>query len=181
MIKALSLVALISISGLASTACSTAPKTTEDRSELRQEAAQTVAQAKAQDAGVAKTLNSAAGYAVFPKIGKAAAGVGGAYGKGVLYQNGKVVGYCDVTQATVGLQLGGQSYAEIIAFEDAKAVQHFKDEEVTFDAQATAVAVESGTGTNAKYHNGVQIFTLDEKGLMAEASVGGQRFSYKAL
>jgi lipid-binding SYLF domain-containing protein len=116
---------------------------------------------------------------VFPTVGKGAVGVGGAYGKGVLYENGTPVGYCDLSQASIGLQLGGQGYTEIIAFENQDALNRFKSGNFAFDAQATAVALKSGAGANAKYANGVAVFTMDEAGLMYEASIGGQKFSYQ--
>ena len=107
-----------------------------------------------------------------------AIGVGGAYGRGVLYQGGRQIGYCDLSQGSIGLQLGGQAYTEIIAFENQSAIQEFKNNNFEFGAQASAVALESGSGANAKYDDGVAVFTMDEKGLMFEASVGGQRFTY---
>ncbi|MEX0741603.1 MAG: YSC84-related protein, partial [Phycisphaeraceae bacterium] len=125
------------------------------------------------------TLDAAAGYAVFPTIGKGGAGIGGAYGKGVLYEDGQVVGYCDVSQGTIGFQLGGQAYTQIIAFESDEKVNEFKNGDLTFAAQATAVAIKSGAGANAEYADGVAVFTSDEAGLMYEASVGGQKFSYQ--
>lgn len=181
MFKPLSIAAVLAVASVIPVACSTAPDSSAEKSELQQEAQQAVAQARKQDAGIAATLDSCHAYAVFPEVGKGAAGVGGAYGKGVVYQGGRAIGYCDLTQATVGLQLGGQTYTEIICFENQRALQHFMDGDLTFDAQATAVAVESGAGVNAKYHDGVAVFTTDEKGLMAEAAVGGQKFTYEAL
>ena len=89
------------------------------------------------------------------------------------------MGYCDLSQASIGVQLGGQKYTEIICFETAQAVQNFKEGHFRFDAQATAVALKSGAGANAKYKDGVAVFTMDESGLMYEASVGGQKFSYQ--
>jgi lipid-binding SYLF domain-containing protein len=119
------------------------------------------------------------GYAVFPSVGKGAAGVGGAYGKGVVYERGRVVGFCDMTQATVGAQLGAQKYSEIICFENEKTLAKFKDEKLAFDAQASAVAGKSGSAANASYSDGVMVYTLNESGLMAEAAIGGQKFSYQ--
>lgn len=165
---------------LALGACVTAPVSVEGKADIERDAANTLAAAKAADPTLGSVINGSAGYAVFPKVGKAAAGVGGAYGKGVLYQGGRAVGYCDLTQATVGLQLGGQTYAEIIAFETKSAVETFKQGNFRFTAQATAVALKSGAGANAKYQDGVAVFTMDEAGLMYEAAVGGQKFSYQA-
>ena len=161
-------------------ACSTAPDTRQGKADIEQEARTALAKAKSSDPTLKNVLNSSAGYAVFPSVGKGAAGIGGAYGKGVLHEGGRAVGYCDLSQATIGLQLGGQSYTEIIAFENQKAVNTFKEGNFRFDAQATAVALKSGAGANAQYANGVAVFTMDEAGLMYEASVGGQKFSYQA-
>ncbi len=124
-------------------------------------------------------LGGSPGYAVFPRIGKGAIGIGGAYGKGVLYEGGRIVGYCDLTQATIGIQLGGQTYAEIIVFETPNAVRVFKNNRFQLGAQASAVALMSGVGANAKYTNGVAVFTMAESGLMYEASIGGQKFDYQ--
>lgn len=160
-------------------ACSTAPKSSEDRAELQKDSQHALAKAEARDPALANCLRESYGYAVFPKVGKAAAGVGGGYGKGVLYQNGRMVGYCDLSQATVGLQLGGQTYTEIICFENEHALNDFKSGDLAFDASASAVALKSGDGKSAKYKNGVAVFTMDEEGLMAEAAIGGQKFSYR--
>ena len=164
---------------LALGACATAPVTVEGKADIEKEAGKTLTAAKAADPTLGTVLNSSAGYAVFPTVGKAAAGVGGAYGKGVLYEGGRAVGYCDLSQATVGMQLGGQTYSEIIAFETKNAVETFKEGNFRFAAQATAVALKSGAGANAKYKDGIAVFTMDEAGLMYEASVGGQKFSYQ--
>lgn len=164
---------------LALTACSTAPGSAEGKAEIERDADVALAKAQVSDPSLSKVFRAAAGYAVFPTVGKGAVGVGGAYGKGVLYERGSPVGYCDLSQATVGFQLGGQGYTEIIAFETPRAVEKFKQGNFNFDAQATAVALKSGAGANAKFTNDVAVFTMDESGLMYEASVGGQKFSYQ--
>ena len=114
MFHSLSIVAVLAVAGVTTLACSTAPDSTAGKTEIRQEADAAVNKAKSQDAGLAATLNSAHAYAVFPKVGKGGAGVGGAYGKGVVYQGGRAIGYCDLSQATLGLQLGAQTYTEIL-------------------------------------------------------------------
>jgi lipid-binding SYLF domain-containing protein len=161
-------------------ACSTAPETAQGKADIERDAAAALAKAKVTDPTLVNVFNTAAGYAVFPSVGKGAAGFGGAYGKGVLYERGRAVGYCDLSQATIGFQLGGQAYTEIIAFETQQAVDIFKQGNYRFGAQATAVALKSGAGANAQYTDGVAVFTMDEAGLMYEASVGGQKFSYQA-
>jgi lipid-binding SYLF domain-containing protein len=161
-------------------ACTTAPKSAEGKADIVKDADRVLAKAPRNEPAVDKVLKDAYGIAVFPKVGKGAVGVGGAYGKGVLYEQGTFVGYCDLTQASVGLQLGGQEYTEIICFKDKPSVQRFKSENFTLSAQATAVALESGTGANAAYRDGVCVFTMNEAGLMFETSVGGQKFTYQA-
>jgi lipid-binding SYLF domain-containing protein len=152
-----------------------------------------------QDAGQSATFfKSAYGYAVFPTIGKGGVGIGGARGKGRVYAQGKYVGDATMTQATIGLQLGGQAFSQIIFFEDKRAFDEFTGGNFEFGAQATAVAVTAGaqagattTGASAgasagkndastvgQYYKGMAIFTVAKGGLMAEATVGGQKFNY---
>ena len=164
---------------VALSACATAPATVEGKHDIENDASNALGKAQRHDASLVPVINASAGYAVFPSVGKGAAGLGGAYGKGVLYERGVAVGYCDLSQATIGVQLGGQAYTEIICFESPRAVETFKQGNFRFDAQATAVALKSGAGANAKYTNGVSVFTMDEAGLMFEAAVGGQKFSYQ--
>ena len=145
-----------------------------------------------------KFLNTAYGYAVFPTIGKAGVGVGGAYGKGRVYEKGKYIGDTSMAQITVGFQLGGQAYSEIIFFEDQRALKEFTGGNFEFGADASVVAITaaagakaSTTGTSAgasggkkdaatagKYQKGMATFTVAKGGLMYEASIGGQKFSY---
>jgi lipid-binding SYLF domain-containing protein len=134
------------------------------------------------DPGLQKFVDGAAGYAVFPSVAKGAVGVGGARGGGVLFQRGGApVAKVTLTQVTVGLQLGGQSYSEIIFFENPKVFTDFKTGEFTLAAQMSAVALAEGASRSARYQNGVAVFTATNSGLMFEASVGGQKFSVKPL
>jgi len=141
------------------------------------------------------------GYAIFPIIGKGGVGIGGAHGRGRVYARGAHVGNTKMTQLTVGFQLGGQAFSQIIFFEDERAFTDFTTGNFEFGAQATAVAITAGasaaattTGTatgvsggsnDAKtfgsYHRGMAIFTVAKGGLMYEATVGGQKFSYKTV
>jgi len=164
---------------LALSACHTAPQTMNGKADMRRSSGEAIEQAQQNDPSLRDVIRNAAGYAVFPSIGKGAMGIGAAYGKGDVYQNGVVVGYCDMTQASIGFQLGGQAYSEILVFENTAAVERFKNGSFRFDAQATAVALKSGAGANAKFAHGVAVFTMDEAGLMYEASIGGQKFSYQ--
>jgi lipid-binding SYLF domain-containing protein len=131
------------------------------------------------DPSISKFFDSAAGWVVFPTVGKGAVGIGGAHGSGVLFEGKQAIGKAKLTQVTIGLQLGGQAYSEIVFFQDAKAVGDFKDGEFALAAQVSAVAAAAGASANAKYQRGVAVFTVTKAGLMYEASVGGQKFSYK--
>ncbi len=133
------------------------------------------------DPSMDKLFNSSYGYVIFPKIGKGAIIIGGSGGNGVVYEKGKTIGTAKMAQVSVGAQIGGQSYQEIIFFETKEALDHFKDNKVEFTGQISAVAAKSGASKNAKYADGVAVFTQDLSGLMAEAAVGGQKFTYKAL
>jgi lipid-binding SYLF domain-containing protein len=146
-------------------------------------------------------LKSAYGYAVFPTIGKGGVGIGGAYGKGRVYRQGKHIGDTSVTQVTVGLQLGGQAYSEIILFKDEHALKDFTSGNFEFGADASAVALTAGAEaqagtsgasagasggkkdatTKGNYHKGMATFTIAKGGLMYEASIGGQKFGFTPL
>ena len=158
--------------------CSTSPRSTEQRANLRDEGMTSVKEMERTDVGLEDFLNKAYGYTIFPSVGKGGAIVGGAYGKGVVYEKGQWIGYADLSQATVGLQLGGQTYSELIAFETREALDRFKNNQLAFSANASAVALKSGASTAAKYTDGVAVFTAAKGGLMFEASIGGQKFTF---
>ena len=128
------------------------------------------------------TMDKASGYAIFPSVAKGALGVGAATGKGQLFEKGKSqpVGGTAINQVTIGFQAGGQAYSELVLFEDQTTLDNFKKGNFEFSAQATAVALKAGVAANAKYENGVMVFTVARGGLMYEASIGGQKFSYEA-
>jgi lipid-binding SYLF domain-containing protein len=133
---------------------------------------------KKADPGIESFFESAAGYAVFPGIGKGGFVIGGAYGKGLVIVDEKVDGYTSMSQATIGLQLGGQKYAQIIFFKDETAIGHFRRGNFEFGAQASAVAITAGASATAAYNSGVAVFTRALGGLMFEGSIGGQRFKF---
>jgi lipid-binding SYLF domain-containing protein len=143
-----------------------------------------VKQAKAEflkdDESLKTVLDKASGYVVFPSVAKGALGVGAATGQGQLFEKGKdqPVGGARLNQVTIGFQAGGQAYSELILFEDQATLDNFKKGNFEFSAQATAVALTAGASANAKYEKGVMVFTIAKGGLMYEASVGGQKFSY---
>ncbi len=177
----MSLCIVATVTALLLAGCSTTPTSAAKQEELTSATTSAIDTAKKTDPGMQKFFETAAGYAVFPSVGKGGVGVGGAYGRGELYEGGKLVGYCTLSQASIGFQLGGQKYTEIIFFETKAAVDRFKSGSFAFAAQASAVALKSGASANAKYADGVAVFTLGQAGLMYEASVGGQKFSYQPI
>ena len=126
-------------------------------------------------------FESAYGYVIFPNVGKGGIGVGGAAGNGVVYEKDVMVGMAKLSQVSIGLQAGGQAYREIIFFESKKELDRFKNSQFEFSAQASAVAAKAGTSANAKYTNGVMVFTMQKGGLMYEASIGGQKFKFNKM
>src|SRR5688572_20132549 len=138
-----------------------------------------IARFKAKDARLAKAFDKAYGYVVFPTVGKGAIGVGGARGKGWVYQRGQRIGRATLTQVTIGFQLGGQAYSEVIFFKDKAALEDFTRGNFEFDAQVSAIAVTARAAGDLPYRKGIAVVTMGKGGLMYEASVGGQKFSYK--
>ena len=133
------------------------------------------------DATMKDRFENSYGYVIFPSVAKAALVVGGAGAEGSVYEQGHRIGTAKMAQVNVGAQVGGQAYREVIFFENKDALDRFKDNKFEFNGQVSAVAAKSGASANAKYTDGVQVFTHAKSGLMAEASVGGQKFTYKAL
>ncbi|MGE3310822.1 MAG: YSC84-related protein [Limisphaerales bacterium] len=142
------------------------------------EAQAAVERFKKADSGIAALLDAASGYAVFPKIGKGGLVIGGAHGDGLVYEKSHLAGTASMSQVTVGAQIGGQSFAELILFENAESLAQFKESRFEMAAQVGAVAAAEGVSKNAKYVHGVMVFTLANRGLMAEASIGGQKFKF---
>lgn len=144
-------------------------------------------------------FENAYGYAVFPTIGKGGIGIGGAYGKGQVYRGGQVTGTTKMFKGTIGFQLGGQAFSEVIFFQDKRAYDEFTSGSFEFDAAASAVAITAGAqakagteGTSAsagvegpgaqaetEYRKGMVIFVRTKGGLMYEAAIGGQKFDFK--
>jgi lipid-binding SYLF domain-containing protein len=134
---------------------------------------------KQKDPGMAKVFARAYGYAVFPTVGKGGIGIGGARGKGYVYQGGRLIGRSTLTQVSIGFQFGGQAYSEVVFLQTAAALANFKSGRLKLDAQASAVALTARASADLAYRNGVAIVTMAKGGLMYEASVGGQKFSFQ--
>jgi lipid-binding SYLF domain-containing protein len=140
-----------------------------------------IAEVKESDPGLKRFFEGSYAYAVLPNVGKGGFVVGGARGGGLVYEQGKLAGEVTMTQVTVGLQLGGQSYIEVIFFKDKQDLARLKANALEFSAQVSAVAITAGASADVDYSKGVAVFTKTKGGLMYEASLGGQTFEFKPL
>jgi lipid-binding SYLF domain-containing protein len=161
--------------------CATAPASRAEQQALVAEGTSTLQQMRGEDPGVGELVRRGYGYALFPKVTKGGLGVGGAYGRGVVYEQGRHVGYSDLSQASVGLQAGGQTFSELLVFESKDALDRFKAGQFNFAADASAVVLESGAATNASFIDGVAVIVRPIGGAMVEATLGGQKFAYQRL
>ena len=153
----------------------------EEKGVTSSETAKVIVRFKSRDPSMKVFFDKAYGYAIFPNVAKGGFGIGGAYGDGDVFEQGTVVGYTSITQLNVGLQLGGQTFSEIIFFKDKKTMTDFKSGNFEFGAQVSAVVVIAGISANVDYNDGVAIFTMPKGGFMYEASVGGQKFGFTPL
>lgn len=159
-------------------ACDTAPKGEAQRDTLHSEVKTAMTRFHNTDPTLQALLDHSVGYAIFPEVGKGGLIAGGSYGRGEAFQNGASVGYCDITQATIGLQAGAQTFSELIVFMRQGEFDKFRTNSYEFAANASAVAIKAGAARSADYDKGVVVFTMPTGGLMAEAAIGGQRFSF---
>ena len=172
---------IYSVAVLLSLAMGLSTTTMKAEDDLQGESKEAVANFLKTDPSLQKFIDESSGYAIFPSVGKGGLVVGGAHGKGLLYEKGAVTGQTSMTQASFGAQAGGQSFAEIIFFESPKAVSDFKTGKFEMSADVSAVAAAQGAAKSADYKNGVAVFTLPKKGLMVQASIGGQKFKFEPL
>jgi lipid-binding SYLF domain-containing protein len=141
---------------------------------------ETIADFKKADLNLDLFFKKAYGYAVFPSVTKGGIGLGGAYSKGQVFEKGRAIGGVSMHQITIGLQLGGQVFSEIIFFKDRESLDKFKTKGFALAAQASAIAADEGSSSNIDYNGGVAVFTLGKSGYMVEASVGGQKFTFES-
>lgn len=167
----------IGLAGLMLAGCASSPSDTVRISDARAALVRFVDR----DPSLQEWVDHAHGYAVFPSVGKAGIGIGGSYGTGIVFERGEPAGRTSITQGTVGLQLGVQNFSQVIFFQDEAALRTFQRGNYEFSAQATAIAATSGAARTTSYEKGVAAFIMARGGLMAEASVGGQKFSYEPL
>lgn len=159
--------------------CATAPDTAAKKKGLDEEANGALAQMKAKDPKLDNFLSKAYGYAIFPSVGKGGVVVGGAYGRGLVYEQGKMIGWSELNQASVGLQLGGQTYSELIVFQNEDALGRLKSGNFDLGASASAVALNAGASASARFENGVAVFTMPQGGLMFDVSITGQKLNFE--
>jgi lipid-binding SYLF domain-containing protein len=158
--------------------CSTAPSTPGDRGVLLQQATTAMGDMSREDPGLDELIKKGYGYALFPEVAKGGLVFGGGYGRGVVYEQGQHIGYADLSQASFGLQVGGQTYSELIVFENKAALERLKQGRIELAADASAVILKTGAAANARFFNGFAVFVKPIGGAMAEASVGGQQVTY---
>ena len=158
--------------------CTTAPLSPESRAALLDHATLAMQDMNRMDPGVEALARKGYGYAVFPEVVKAGLGIGGGYGQGVVYEQGQHVGFADLTLGSVGAQIGGQTFSELIVFENKAALDRFKLSPVDFTAGAAAMILQNGAAANATFIEGIAVIVQPITGAMAEATIGGQQFKY---
>jgi lipid-binding SYLF domain-containing protein len=156
--------------------CASSPKTATQKASLHEDAQQTVAKMTARDPGLQTLLDQSAGYLVFPEVKQGGFVVGGAGGKGVLFEKGRPVGFAELSQASVGAQIGGQKYSEIVVIRDQFALDRVRASNIDLGAQASAVIVKAGAAATTRFNDsGLAVFVQPTAGAMVNASVTGQR------
>jgi lipid-binding SYLF domain-containing protein len=159
--------------------CATAPKSSSERRSLEARADATLDTMIARDPGLRDVVDRAYGYAVFPEVGKGGLLVGGAYGRGIVYEKGRKVGFVELNQASIGAQLGGQTFSELLVFRDRAALEELKGGDFEIGAGASAVVLTKGAATGARFERGVALFVLPRGGLMVDVSVTGQQLNFQ--
>jgi lipid-binding SYLF domain-containing protein len=129
--------------------------------------------------GLREAIERAYGYAVFPSVGRASAVVGGAYGRGEVFEHGKLIGYAAIAQMTIGVQLGGETFDELILFDDAGALERFKSGKIAFAANASVAIVKAGAAATSDYAAATRVYLHSEGGLILETALGGQKFIFR--
>lgn len=159
--------------------CSTVPESKESKAVLSSEVTDAISIFKAKDPSIESFFARSYGYAVLPKVFKGGFWIGGAGGQGEVFEQNQMVGYCRMSQATLGFSFGGEYFREILFFRDKEDLDKFKSSEFTFSAQVTGVALSAGAAAKADYKSGMAVFVMTDVGLMVDASLGGQKFKYE--
>ncbi len=160
-------------------ACATAPKTADEKADLYVDADRTLGAMRARDPGLIELLERSAGYVVFPNIGKGAFVAGGAYGRGILYEDGRRQGFVELNQASIGAQIGAQTFSELIVFTNPLDVSKLKMGDYSLGANVSAVALTTGAAAAVDANTGTFVFIMPKGGVMAELSVSGQKLNFE--
>jgi lipid-binding SYLF domain-containing protein len=174
-----SLISLFSVLSIALVAgCSTEPKTDARREALVTDTQATVKTLEARDSGLRNVLDNAYAYIVFPDVSKGGFLVGGAWGRGIVYEQGRFIGYASVSEGAVGALAGGQTFSEVIVFKTHEAFKNFQSNRLSFGADANVVALKAGAAASAEFRNGIMVLVHNQGGLMIDASVKGQNIAF---
>lgn len=149
--------------------------------DLQAEAQQAVNRFTQEDPGIKKVLDKSPGYAVYPDVGKGGLIIGGEHGKGIVYEKGRAVGETSLTGGSIGALAGGVSFREIICFQNPGALQDFKSGAFDVNAQASGVETTRGTDIRTKSGKGATVFVMPRSGIMGDASIGAQKYTFKAF
>jgi lipid-binding SYLF domain-containing protein len=158
--------------------CSTVPQKEESRTVLTAQVDEAIADFKITDPSIKKFFEDSYAYAIIPKVFKAAFWIGGAYGNGEVYEQDKMVGYCSLSQGSLGFSFGGEFFREIIFFRDKKDLDKFKTGDFTFSAQISGVILTAGAAAKTDYKDGMAVFILADFGVMVDASLAGQGLKF---
>ena len=156
----------------------TSPNSPGATMDLNNRAQISLHQMTAQDPHLQDLIGNSMGYVIFPEIGQGAVGVGGASGSGIVYRNGQPVGTATMNQLSIGPDIGGQTYSELIIFKDEKSLNRLMNDSLEFGAEAHATAVKAGAAAGTEFSNGVAVFILPKGGLEVGASLTGQKFHF---
>lgn len=146
---------------------------------LHPEARAALASMLDKDETLRERLERAAGYAIFPSVGKASAVLGATYGRGEVFERGRLIGYAALVQLTIGVQVGGDTFSELVIFDKPEALKRFKESKVAFAANAAAVIVKAGGAVTRDAPAGADVFVMTDGGLLLEMALGGQKFVYR--
>lgn len=161
--------------------CATAPATRAEKESLQTSARATLDEMIARNPAIQDTIRNAPGYAVFPSIGKGGVLVGGAHGQGILYEHGVPTGYVSVEQASIGAQLGGQTFSQLLVLRTPQQVVDVKAGRFTAGADLGVVVLSQSAGAQTNFNPNASVFVLPRGGLMVDVSINGQRIKYQSF
>jgi len=158
--------------------CNTEPKTETSKENLHDEVQTALNRFQREDPDLKDFLDKSVAYIMYPSAGKAGFIAGGAYGRGEVFENGRMVGYSEIRQASVGLQAGAQEYSELVVFGEPLAYDKFKAGKLSFGADASAVILKAGAAKAASFRDGVVVFSEARGGAMVSLSLTGQQLTF---